>query len=381
MTVHLAKRKGIYHAVISYQDETKKWRQKAQTTNLKVKGNKKEAEKIADEFLEKFEKEYNNRNFNVDANILFSDFLFTWLETKKINVRPNTLHAYTLNVNTHIAPYFKDRNIKLCDLNQRHLQAFINKKLEVLSPNTVLKLHQHIYSALKHALQFDLIQCNWAERVELPHKVKPTPMFYSTKELQNLLEVANGTPVESAVYLTVHYGLRREEVLGLKYSAIDFDKNTIEINHTAVLVGSKVTYIDKTKTSASKRTLPLMDDVKEYLEAMKKVQEKDKGIFGDSYFVSDYVCKNPDGTLIKPTYLTQNFNKLLKKNGLKHMRFHDIRHSFASLMLRSGCSLKETQVWLGHEDISTTGNVYAHLLFEEKVKASSMIESSLNFFE
>lgn len=382
MTVHLVERKGVFHAVISYKDERGKWCQKSKTTNLKAtKSNERKADKIKKEFLEQFEKEYNNRNFNIEANVLFSDFLYLWLETKKMNVRANTLYAYTLNVDKHIAPYFKERNIKLCDLNQRDLQAFLNKKIEEVGPNTVLKFHQHIYSALKYALRLDLIQYNAAERVELPRKQKFCTSFYTAKELQRLLEVTKGTPIESAVYLTAHYGFRREEVLGLKYSAIDFDNNTILVEHTVVLVGAVPLYLDGTKTVESKRTLPLMKSVKKYLLELKESQRKDKEIFGTSYFDSDYICRWNDGKLIKPTYVSQTFNKLLKKNDLRHIRFHDLRHSAGSLMLRAGCDLKDIQAWLGHSNIATTGDIYAHLIFESKVESSNKLEAKLQLAE
>lgn len=377
MTVRLVKRGGIYHAVISYKNEFGKWCQKSESTGYKIKNNKKNAEKRAQKILHKFEMEYSNRNLNISSNILFSDFMKTWLEMKKNNVRPNTLQAYTLNVNTHIIPYFEERKIRLCDLNQRDIQAFMNKKLEKVSPNTVLKYHQHIHSALKYAVRLDLVNFNVAERVELPKKVKRNYVYYNSDELNQLLKVAKGTPIESVVTLAVFYGLRRQEALGLKYSAVDFDNNIIYINHTVVLVGSKANYVDDTKTSSSNRALPLIPEVKKYLLELKQKQEKDKLIFGNCYKDLDYICRRENGDLLDPNYISHYFKRMLEQNNLRHIRFHDLRHSSGSLLKSAGCDLKDIQEWLGHSNISTTADIYTHLDFESKIEASNKIQSNL----
>lgn len=377
MTVHLVERKGIYHAVISYKNEAGKWSQKSKSTGFKVKNNKKNAEKKANAILEKFEKDYNNRCYNIDSDILFSDFMYNWLEMIKSRVKENTLHAYTLNVEKHLVPYFEKRNLKLCDLNQRDLQAFINLKLKYVGVNTVIKLHQQIHSALKYALRMDLVQYNVAERVELPRKTKPNHEYYNAEELNQLLRISRNTPIESAVILATYYGLRREEVLGLRYGDIDFVNNTLNIKHTVVLVGSKAKYEDCTKNSSSKRTLPLIPEIKQYLLDLMKKQEADKEIFGNCYYDSDYICRYVSGELLKPSYVSHYFKTMLAKNNLRHIRFHDLRHSAASFLLSSGCDLKEIQDWLGHSNISTTADVYSHLQYKAKVEMSKKIQFDL----
>lgn len=173
------------------------------------------------------------------------------------------------------------------------------------------------------------------------------------------------------------YGFRRSEVLGLRWSSIDFKNNKIKVEHTAILVGAKTTYVDDTKTKSSFRTLPLISNVKEYLLKLKEKQKQDKEIFGDSYQDNDYICKWVDGRPILPNYVTQKFKEIITKNDLEPIRFHDLRHSSASLLIQLGFSLKDIQEWLGHGDVSTTGNIYTHLLFESKIEIGDRLQEQL----
>lgn len=373
MTARLYERKGVYHVIISYKDEFGKWCQTSRTTGLAVKNNMRKAEKKQAEILEEFKRGYNNRICNVDSGILFSDFLSIWLEMIKHRVKENTFHLYKLNVETHIKPYFEKRKILLRELHQRDLQAFINQKLNDVSPNTVLKYHQHIYSTLRYALRLDLVEYNVADRVELPRKNKFVPKCYEPEEVNQLIRVSKNEPIESAVILAVYYGLRREEVLGLRYKDVDFSNDTIKIRHTVVLVGSKPKYEDSTKTSSSERTLPLKPEIKEYLKKLQIQQEEEKWLFGDNYFVSDYICRRSNGELLNPTYLTHYFKKMLEKNNMRHIRFHDLRHSNASNLISMGCEIKELQDWLGHGSISTTADIYAKLSFNGKKRLADKV--------
>lgn len=136
---------------------------------------------------------------------------------------------------------------------------------------------------------------------------------------------------------------------------------------------------DTTKTKASMRTLPLVPFVKERLLAIKAEQENNRRLCGRSYNRQylGYVCINEVGDLIKPHYVTEQFPKLLETNGFRHIRFHDLRHSCASLMLASGVSMKKIQEWLGHSDFSTTANIYAHLDYSSKLSSADAMLSGL----
>ena len=183
--------------------------------------------------------------------------------------------------------------------------------------------------------------------------------------------------------IAAFYGLRRAEVVGLRWSAIDFDRNTITINHTVTTVnfgeGCEDVAQDSAKTKSSLRTLPLVGNIREYLLQKKNAEEFNKSICGNSYNYEfdGYIFVDEMGDRIKPNYLTCQFPKVLERHGLKKMRFHDLRHSCASLLLANGVTLKEIQEWLGHSDFSTTVNIYAHLDYSAKLTSAEAMSGAL----
>ena len=181
------------------------------------------------------------------------------------------------------------------------------------------------------------------------------------------------------------YGLRRSEAIGLKWDAIDFDQNTITIRHTVTscdLDGKRVLVAsDTTKTKSSMRTLPLVPFMRERLLTLKEEQQENRRLCGRSYIKEylEYVCVNEIGDLIKPHYVTESFPKLLKAKGMRQIRYHDLRHSCASLLLANGVPMKQIQEWLGHSDFSTTANIYAHLDYSSKLTSADAMLNGLGF--
>ena len=170
--------------------------------------------------------------------------------------------------------------------------------------------------------------------------------------------------------------MRRSEALGMKWDAIDFERNTITIRHTFTIVdldGKRIEVTsDQTKTKSSMSTLPLVPFVKEKLLKLKAEQEENQRLCGRSYIKDyiGYVCINEIGDIIRPGYITSTFPKLLEEHGMRKGRFHDLRHSCASLLLANGVPMKQIQEWLGHSDFSTTANIYAHLDCSSKLSSA-----------
>lgn len=202
------------------------------------------------------------------------------------------------------------------------------------------------------------------------------PVFKDGGEVTELLW-DKGNTVETVIRLTALYGFRRSEVCGLKWSAVDFHQKTLTVRRAAVMVGTKLECVDKTKTASSYRTLPLTTEMAQYLQTLKAQQEDAKKLMGTSCEEDGYVCCWPDGSPLKPEYVSRRFDKLLRENGLPKIRFHDLRHSAASLLLELGFSLKDIQEWLGHSDIATTANIYSHLQYKSKVEMAEKAGSIL----
>ena len=203
--------------------------------------------------------------------------------------------------------------------------------------------------------------------------------------MNQLFEVARGTKLEIPILLGAFYGLRRSEAVGLKWSAIDFNNNTLIVRHTVTsfsIDGKEMIYAsDSTKNKSSMRTLPLVPAFKEKLLAAKAQQESNRKLCGRSYSKDflDYICVNELGVRIRPNYVTTAFPKLLEEHGLRKIRFHDLRHSCASLLLANNVPMKQIQDWLGHSDFATTANIYAHLDFNSKLVSAQAMVDGLNF--
>ena len=308
----------------------------------------------------------------------------------KHQIEESTYTGYKRQIEGRIKEYFTKNPIMLEDLKPVHILDFYNWLYsQGLKGNTVTRYHANIRKALDYAVKTDLIPNNPAIKVGRPHQEQFIAEYYNEDELNNLFQVVKDTPLELIVYLTAFYGLRRSEVLGIRWSAIDFENKTITINHKVVTVTNenkdvetktKMITKSKTKNKSSYRTLPLFKEIEELLLYTRKMQEYYMSIFKDSYNkkYKDYVCLDEMGNLRKPDYVSHKFKEILRKNGLRKIRFHDLRHSCATLLVKKGISLREIQDWLGHSSSRTTER-YTHLDSSTKIKSASAIESALSF--
>ena len=341
---HLREKNGYYHIVLNYVDEYGKRHTPSKSTGLPVKGNKKRAEKMLIEARSAKEAELEARALERSTgkvstdSILFTTFLLDWLEMIKKNVEETTYGAYSMGIKSKIIPYFEEHHpgLLLREIKPKHIQDYYTYELTVrgVSANTVIHRHANIRKALQHAFKLGLIDTNPADRIERPKKEKFVGSAYEEDELNRLFEVVKGDPIELGVILGAFYGLRRSEAVGLKWDAIDFKKKTITIRHTvtqATIDGkSKIIQKDRTKTKASYRSLPLVPPFEEVLYRLKAEQELNRKLCGRSYCrqYTDYIYVNEIGELVKPGYITQHFPLVLEKNGMRKIRFHDLRHPY-----------------------------------------------------
>lgn len=321
-----------------------------------------------------------------EVEILFSDFILEWLEMMKSSVDITTYGGYANGIKKRIAPYFAEKGYTLKDMenNPKYIQDYYQYELTVnkVTTNTVIHRHANIRKCLQYAFQIGLINSNPADRIERPQKNVYVPEYYNGQELEQLFKATKNDPLEIAVLLAAFYGMRRSEVLGIKWNVIDFEQKTITINHVvtdANIDGHVVRVVkDKTKTKSSTRALPLVPPFEAALLKLKEQQAEDMRLCGKDYCRDDleYINRDKMGNRMKPDYLSQHFKLILKKNGLKDIRFHDLRHSCASLLYANGVDLKAIQEWLGHSTITTTANTYTHFDFSKKVASANAILNS-----
>ncbi len=314
--------------------------------------------------------------------ILFSDFLKVWLERLKPTVRAVTYTGYHYSIYNVIAPYFQKHRIFLQDISPEDIETFYQKMLLTRNSNTVIRYHANIRKALQYAFKKGYILNNPADRVDRPKKSVYVHSYYNKDEIEELLKKVKGTELEYPVTMAAIYGLRKEEVLGLKWDAIDFQYKQLTIKHTvteAIVNGKRVEIeADTTKTKKSFRTLPFDPGgvVENLLLEMKQNQENWKQLFGRSYDTKDeaYVFLRPNGQRYKTNWITMAFSDFLKKNNMRKIRFHDLRHTCATMLRHTGVPMEDIQKFLGHSTITTTEGIYAH--FDDSQHKSTIMKLS-----
>ena len=378
---HLTLKNGRYYAVLNYRNAGGQRKTKWISLGLPEKGNKRKAEAELARLRAEFEppKEVGD----LSSDMLFADYLLDWLEIAKGRLAVATYSSYAAMIKKPVGPYFRQRNLTLRELEARHLQMFYSEMLRKVKPNTVIHYHAIIHSALKYAVKTDMLVQNVADKVDRPKKNSFQPVFLSAEEMQKMFEALRGTKLELPVLVAAFYGFRRGEVLGLKWDAIDFERGTISVIRTVttITLDGKQTEIEQqsAKTKSSLRTLPLIGSFREYFLQVKEAQELNKQICGNCYNhkYDGFVFVDELGERMRANYLTSAFPKFLESHGLRRMRFHDLRHSCASLLLANGVPLKHIQEWLGHSDFTTTANIYAHLDYKSKITSAQAMETGL----
>jgi site-specific recombinase len=386
----LRDRNGIYHVVVYWINPiTKEQESKSKSTELRLKGNKKKAEEIGEAFLQEVKEKFNNayqkeeieKNFEKKEKIKFLNFLEQSITNNKNSIEYTTYKSYR-DQQKIIERFFSVKNLDLENVTVADILDFYNYLSNVRknTNNTVIHYHALLRKTFTEAYIRKLIKENIMLEIPRPKKEKYISEVFNLKEINIFLNHIKGHRFELEMNLALFYGFRRSELLGLRFSVIDFDNNTILVN-TKITSSEKEKLVpkQKMKNDSSYRIMPLLDSIKKLIIQRMERIKKDKHFFKSIYTKKweGFVCVGENGELIKPDRVTRTFRKLINECGLKKIRLHDLRHSCATLLYEQDIQLKDIQMWLGHSDIQTTANIYSHFDYTRKEKTGKIIEKSL----
>jgi len=330
-------------------------------------------------------------------NPLFADLLNEWLAFRHPSnvvvgedfnfdkvIKLNTWAGYADNIKQNLYPTFKAYGCTVKEVTPDLLKGHYSYRLKNgLKKSSVAKDYTIINQALNYAISRKMIEVNPNSAITL-HKIeKYNAATLNADQMQFYLDFIQGDIIEIPILLGGFYGMRRSECVGTRESQFDFRYGFFRANHTittATIDGEKL-YLpsDKLKTDLSNRTYPLISYVEERIKAKIAENKELKKLCGNSYSTEwlGYICVHQLGEIIDPDYITNRHRDLLKKAGLPHVRFHDLRHSCVGLMMANEVPMERVRDWVGHSDIRTTVNTYGHLEYHSKKKTAEIIGNTL----
>ena len=298
------------------------------------------------------QRQYLKKNIFLPAEkIRFSIFLDRFLEdVAEPTLKPKTVSAYRWLINSHIKPNLG--YLTLNDLRPDHLQTLYKKKLdEGLSKRTVQHMHAVIRRSLNQALKWDLIYRNPALLVTAPTPDKQPPNTFTREQARHFLDSVLDHRWYSLYVLAITTGMRRGEILGLTWEAVDFEQGILSIHHTVQYMDGRIIE-GEPKTSGSRRTIAMPDYTATALKEHQENTGKNEGL----------VYTTSSGRPVSGRNVIRHFHAALEQAGLPRMRFHDLRHTAATLLLKENVHPKVVQEMLGHSTISLTLDTYSHIL-------------------
>ena len=297
MTGSLQIKNDKFYMIINLKENGKR-KQKWVSTGLEVKGNKRKAERMLREFLTSQEQVQSKPK----SSLLFSDYIRHWLTIAERRVDSVTFQGYRLMANAQVIPYFEKTAVRLGDVDRESLQHFFDEKASTgrkdgkggLSPSSLRQYKNILMQTLNEAVKSGLIQSNPCQFVELPKKQQYQSSYYNAEQLKALFEAIEDDPLYPVVKITALYGLRRSEVLGLKWDSVDFTTGRLTIKRTVSKVTTTICK-DKTKNSSSHRSFPLSHEAKEILLQIKADEDIHRQLCGSEYQENDFIFKWPNG--------------------------------------------------------------------------------------
>jgi len=363
MNGSLQKKGLVYYVVYREGNGKQKW----VSTKCKEKS---KAKRVLNEIMYEIEHD----TYIQESNEAFSDFIRNYFTNNVVHdVEATTFDGYINIIDNHLAPYFSDKKTRLQDIKVITLQEYFDCKYNIgLSPQTLRRHRSVLNSALEYAVDMELIRKNPIKKVKYHRQKRKEQNCYDIDEVNLLLDVVAEDVIAAAVFLAVVYGLRRSELLGLRWCDIDFEKHLINITNVRTKVSRNIE--KQPKSEYSKKQFYMVSDIEKYLLLLKNKQKKDAELFGNCYNDNDYVIKYDNGNPVSIPTLNYRFKRILEMNGLRHIRLHDLRHTVATLMLQEKIDVKVVQDWMRHSSTKTLMGIYAHISPDKSNSMNSEIE-------
>ncbi|MCC5954406.1 MAG: site-specific integrase [Acidimicrobiia bacterium] len=327
--------------------------------------------------------EYHRGTYVEPSKVTLAEWVRdTWLPSMRAQVKPSTWDSYSRNLELHVLPRLGHRPLR--ELTAALLNAAYSELLESghckskggLSPKTVRYLHTTLHKALADAVDAGLLGTNPAERARPPKPAKAGPTelrFWTPDQLRTFLASIAGTRLEAAWHLAAMTGMRRGEVLGLRWADVDLDAARLTVRHTIISVAYEVR--ESTPKTHQARVIDLDPETIRQLRCHHDRQQAERDRWGDDYQGNDLVFCRENGTPLHPDTFSQSFERAIAKTDLPRIRLHDLRHTHATIALRAGVPVKVISERLGHESPAFTMKQYAHALPGMQAEAAALIAS------
>jgi integrase len=325
---------------------------------------KKEAEK----FLAAKIQELNSGTLIEPSKQTVSEYLDSWLKFKQTQVRPNTFINWESKVRLHIVPHIG--HIQLANLRPEHVdKLYSTLKEEGLSTHSIIHCHRILHNALGRAVKWNLIPRNVIDAVDPPKLERKKLEVWTTEQAIQFLRVAQESRYFVFFLLAITTGMRRGEILGLKWDDIDFENEQLIVRRTVSWATGKMKELEP-KTERSRRVIALPPQTLEALRQHKVRQMEERLKLGEQYQFGNYVVTKENGVVPHHTWIHEHYEKLCRKAGVPYIRIHDLRHTHASLLLEQGVHPKIVSERLGHSTIGITLDIYTHVLPSLQHKAA-----------
>jgi len=314
------------------------------------------------------------------SKVSLSKFLDDWLVVAENSVRPNTYLQYSQIVHQHIVPTLG--KILLKDLRPDHVQSLYTMKLAGgTSPRTTRMIHAVLHRALNHALSLGLVIRNVSDVVTRPKVPRKEMKTLDDYQVRQLIQAAEGSRFQILFWIAVTTGLRQGELLGLKWSDVDWQTGRVQIQRQVQRRKGQGLVFCEPKSASGRRVITLGKATVEKLREHKEKQYQEKVLAGEKWQDYNLIFPSPIGTPLDSSNVMKVYKKCLEKAGLPNLRFHDLRHTAATLMLQQGINPKIVQERLGHSDISLTLNTYSHVLPSMQEEAAEKMDELLTLVE